>query len=340
MSELTTPRALIAGRLRRDYYITPGGQPRLDVPGGNLLFTTIGYLVWEHEQPPGMVARVGEDYPQEWLADFKRRGLDTRGIRVLAEAVELRSFFTYDEYMRYQADDPVAQFARLGIPFPRPLLGYRNPIPQLDSRTRFTPLSLRQNDIPAEYQGANAAHLAPIDYISHTLLPTLLRQAGFATITIDPSPGTMVPALWDDIPALLAGLTAFLPSEHEIRSLFQGRSADLWEMAAALAGYGCEQIVIKCGERGQILYNASSRERWEIPAYPARATDPTGVGAAFCGGFLAGYRRTLDPLQAVLYGNISASLVIEGSGAFFALDALPGLAQARLEALRQYVRKV
>ena len=337
---LPSPQYLIAGRLRRDYYITPSGNALLDVTGGNLLYTTIGLMVWEPDSPPGMVARVGEDYPQEWLDNFHRRGMDTRGIRVLPDTVELRSFFAYNERMQYQSDDPVAQFARLNMPFPRVLLGYRDPIPALDSRTNFTPLSLRQGDIPNEYLGANAAHLCPIDYISHTLLPTVLRQSGFATITIDPSPGSMTAALWDDTPALLNGLTAFMPSEPEIRSLFQGRSADLWEMAETLAGYGCELIVIKCGERGQLLYDAARRTRWEVPAYPARVADPTGVGAAFCGGFLAGYRRTLDPLDAVLYGNISASLVIEGSGAFFALDALPGLAEARLDNLRQYVRKI
>jgi len=68
--------------------------------------------------------------------------------------------------------------------------------------------------------------------------------------------------------------------------------------------------------------------------------DPTGIGDAFCGGFLAGFRHTYDPLQAVLHGNISASMVIEGHGPFYALEALPGLAQARLEALRQSVRKL
>lgn len=339
MSDLPIPHFLIAGRLRRDYYITPAGQAQLDVPGGNLLYTTIGLMIWEADSPPGMMARVGEDYPQEWLEDFARHGLDTRGIHVLPQPIELRSVFGYDEYMKYKAEDPVAQFAKAGILFPRQLLGYRSPIPPLDSRTSFTPLSLRQSDIPTEYLGANAAHLCPTDYISHTLLPTILRQAGFATITVDPSHGTMVPALWDDIPALLTGLTAFLPSEAKIRSLFRGRSAELWEMAVALAAYGCEQIVIKCGEHGQLLYDAASRTRWQIPAYPARVTDPTGAGAAFCGGFLAGYRRALDPLEAVLYGNVSASLVIEGSNAFFALDALPGLAQARLNALRQHVRR-
>jgi len=45
-------------------------------------------------------------------------------------------------------------------------------------------------------------------------------------------------------------------------------------------------------------------------------------------------------LAAVLHGNVSASLVIEGSGPFYALEALPGLAQARLEALRDAVSVV
>jgi ribokinase len=135
-------------------------------------------------------------------------------------------------------------------------------------------------------------------------------------------------------------LTAFLPNEEEIRSLFHGRSTDLWEMMEALAGYGCEFVVVKRGERGQLLFDRATKSRWEISAYPARVTDPTGAGDAFCGGFLAGYRQTYDPLQAVLHGSVSASLVVEGSGPFFALDALPGLAQARLEALREGVRKV
>jgi sugar/nucleoside kinase (ribokinase family) len=111
-------------------------------------------------------------------------------------------------------------------------------------------------------------------------------------------------------------------------------------MAETLGSYGCEIIVIKRGERGQILYDAVSNARWEIPAYPARWVNSTGAGDAFCGGFLAGYRSTYDPLEAVLHGNISASMTIEGSGPFYALDALPGLAQARLEALHESARRV
>jgi len=42
----------------------------------------------------------------------------------------------------------------------------------------------------------------------------------------------------------------------------------------------------------------------------------------------------------VLHGSVSASLAIEGSGAFHTLEALPGLAQARLDSLAGIVRQV
>ncbi len=125
-----------------------------------------------------------------------------------------------------------------------------------------------------------------------------------------------------------------------MRSLFQGRTNNLWEMAEALSAYGCEIIVIKGGERGQMLFDAASNVRWEVPNYPARQVNPIGAASAFSGGFLAGYRRTYDPLEATLYGNISASLVVEGFLPTYALDVLPGLPSARLEALRQNVRRL
>ena len=49
-----------------------------------------------------------------------------------------------------------------------------------------------------------------------------------------------------------------------------------------------------------------------IPAYPVTIVDPTGAGDAFCGGVLAGYRNTYDPLQAAMYGNISSAMIMEG----------------------------
>jgi sugar/nucleoside kinase (ribokinase family) len=339
--ERATPLFLVLGRLTRDYVLLPSGEPLLDIPGGSALYATVGLAIWEPQPPPAIVARVGEDYPQDWLENFQQHGLNVQGVRVLPEAIDLRTFSAIVNHTTRIFDDPVAHFARLGLPFPKALLGYRAAQGlAMDSRTRLLPVSLRQADIPEELMNANAAHMCPLDYLTHSLLPALLRQAEFTTVTLDPSPGYMNPTYWGDVPALLTGLTAFLPSEDEMRSLFQSRTNDLWEMAEALSAYGCEIIVIKCGERGQLLYDAATRSHWEIPPYPARFANPIGAGDAFCGGFLAGYRRTYDPLQAVMYGNISASLVVEGNLPTYALEAMPGLQEARLEALRQLARKV
>ncbi|MEE8356780.1 MAG: carbohydrate kinase family protein, partial [Anaerolineales bacterium] len=163
---------------------------------------------------------------------------------------------------------------------------------------------------------------------------------GFSTITLDPDSSYMDPAYFGDIPALITGLTAFMPSEEDLKNLYKGKTTDLWEMAADLCRYGCEMVVIKRGVNGQYLYDGASDKRWEITAYPARVKNPIGAGDAFCGGFLVGYRRTFDPLQATLYGSVASSLVIEGSGPFFALKALPGLARARLDYLQGAVREI
>ena len=331
---------ILAGQLCRDYALYPDGKALLDIPGGNLIYAAIGLGVWQPDVMPGLIARVGEDYPREWLEQFSSLGFDIRGIRILPEALDLRSFYVYADRTRRLTEDPVIHFGRLGQPLPKDLLNYRVKSTNFDSRTRLMTTSLRQSDIPDDYLNATAAHLCPVDYLTHTLLPAVMRQSGLTTVTLDPSAGSMTPTFWDDIPALAAGLTAFLPSENEMRSLFHGRSTDLWEMAETVASYGCEFVVIKRGESGQYLYDRTTRTRWEISAYPSRLVDPTGAGDAFCGGFLYGYQRTYDPLQAVLFGSISASMVIEGSGPYYALDAVSNLAQARLDAIKETVHKV
>ncbi len=332
------PKYLLLGQLRREYIITAEGKVRIDQPGGNLLYAATGLALWKEHA--GLIARVGEDYPRAWLEKIQGLGFEVSGVRILPEAHDLRAFIAYSDLHTRHTDDPVGHFARLEKEFPKSLLGYKDNSERIDDMNKLAPLSLRQTDVPEDYKYASAAHLCPLDYMAHSLMPAVLRQSGLTTITMDPSPGYMNSSFFYEVPALLTGLTAFLPSEDDVRALFQGRSDDLWEMAEALAAYGCDIIVIKRGVKGQYLYDAVSKIRYDIPAYPSRKADSTGAGDAFSGGFLVGYRRAYDPLQAVLHGNVSASLAIEGSGPFYALESLPGLAEARLETLPELVRKV
>ncbi len=332
------PTFVVAGRLTREYVLPPVGQPVLDAPGGSLLYAAAGLAVWEGQI--GLLGRVGEDYPRPWLRELERRSLDCEGIKVLPQNLDVRSFMAYNESFELSRGNPVSQFARREMTFPKALLGYQPPTETQRDPRKPEVLAPIPVEIPADYLQARAVHLCPLDFVSHTNLINAFRSGTAGTITLDPSGGYMNRQFQKDLRVVISGLTAFLPSEEELRTLFWGETHDLWEMAAAIGQYGCEIVVVKRGGRGQLVYDVKGQHRWELPAYPSRPADPTGAGDAFCGGFLAGYKKTYEPLSAAMYGNVSASLKVEGSGAFYPLDVLSGLATARLEALKDLVREV
>lgn len=329
---------IIAGRLQQSFLISPQGNAYLDILGGNLLFAAVGLAVWD--SGIGCIARVGENFPQAWLEQIAARGFDRRGIHIIDQEIDHRYFCACPDADTLLTDNPVAHFARLELPFPKTLLGYTPPSPQIDSRNRPGLLTLRQNDFPPDYLDATAAHLCPNDFLSHMLLPSVLKQGHIHTVTIEPGINYMNPVFLDDLPVLLNGITAMHTSEEKINNLFQGRSTDLWEMAEAVTNFGCETVVVRRGGSGQYVFHRPSRARWIVPAYSSmQEVNPVGARDAFCGGFLAGYRQTYDPLYAALTGAISSSIVMESAQPFYALDTLPGLAKARAEALRDRVRR-
>ncbi|HTP02896.1 MAG TPA: carbohydrate kinase family protein [Anaerolineales bacterium] len=332
------PTYVVAGHITREYILPPAGQPLLDAPGGTALYAAGGLLPWDGSA--GILARVGEDYPRPWLKQIEARGLDIRGIEILEQSLDLRSFRAYNNEFEATRGSPVSQFARRGLTFPKVLLGYQDPS-EVEKDPREAELqSPLATAIPMDFRDARAVHLCPLDFVSHNHLTTAFRAGSVATLTLEPSAAYMNPSFLKDLRVIVTRLTAFLASEDELQALFWGLTHDPWEMAAAIGEYGCDFIVIKRGGHGQLIYDVQARRRWEVPSYPARPTDPTGAGDAFCGGFLAGFRKTYDPVEATLYGNVSASLKMEGTGAFYPLDMLPGLAEARLHALRDLARQI
>jgi cytidine kinase len=332
------PTFLIAGRLTRDYLLPPLGLPKLDVPGGSVLYAAGGLAIWATES--GLIARVGEDYPRQWLRDFEARGFDVRGVKTLPQSMDLRSFVAYTDMHEMSRGSPVSHFARREMTFPKALLGYQSHEESYEDLRVLNPDLPVATDVPRDYHKARAVHLCPLDFVNQSQLVLALKGGSIGTLSLDPSPHYMKPTFWRDLRIVLQGVTTFHPSEEELRALFWGETNDLWEMAKTICEYGCEIVVIKRGAQGQMVYDSKSNRRWEIPAYPSRMADPTGAGDAFCGGYLAGFLKTNDPLEAALFGSVSASLKVEGSGPFYALDVLPGLAQARLNALRELAHEV
>jgi len=337
----TTPELVFLGGLREDYCITHDGRTIERALGGNAVYAAVGARLWGASV--GILGRVGDNFPLDWLRLIEAAGIGVEGIKRLPKELDTRTFYAYLSAVDRTDTHPALHYQRIGKPLPKALIDYESSTTGQDERQNFPELAVRPEDIPDCYLGAAGMHLAPADYLTHSTVPYNFRetsQDGSAVISLDPSERYMSPAFRDDLPRLLHGLDAFLPSEAEARAFLPYKRQTTFELAERFAAMGPKFIVIKLGPAGQILLDARRDERWIIPAYPGKVRDVTGAGDAYCGGFLLGLIRTGSPVEAALYGSVSASLIIEGTGALFALDATPGLSRARLDALRSRVKKV
>ena len=259
---------------------------------------------------------------------------------VRPEPLDTRTFYAYLSLEERDDTDPAAHFRRIGQPLPPALAGYATSTEGQEHRRRFSPLGVRPEEVVPDYLEARAFHLAPYDFSVHASLPGLVRARPHRILTCDPSIRYMQPGCAAEASEIIGQLDAFLPSEMETRAFFGSELDDLWQAAEAFGAMGAGCAVLKLGARGQFVYAAASRRKWHVPAFPTKVVDVTGAGDAYCGGFLVGLAETGEPLEAALRGCISASLVVEGIGALYALDQAPGAASARLAELRSAVKIV
>jgi hypothetical protein len=328
----------IAGNLTRDYIVKSENEYYLDTPGGHALYSAVGMLLWQ--EYPGLLSIVGENYPQEWTNLFADQGINIQGIQSIPVPRDHRQFYGYLEENQIQTDSPISYFDRVHLPFPKSLIGYHAEHRALDSHISTTPSFCRISDIPDLFLDCSSAHLCPMDIQSHQILPDVMRQKHVTTISINASASYMDPLFLDQIPFLVNYLAVFHISEKNIRALFRNRTKDLWEMAETIGNFGCELLIIHRTNNTYYLYNGLNHEKWIIPAYPVQIRNLIGVEDAFCGGFLANFRKTFDPIESALYGAISASFTAQGFGPFYPLDVYPDLPVARLNSLRRIVRKL
>lgn len=332
------PEFVVVGGLREDYFITADGDVHLCEIGGNAVYTGVGARLWNKNV--ALVSRVGENYPTDWITQFAARGFDTRAIKILAGHHDTRTFYAYLSLEERVDVDPAGHFARVGRLLPPELKDYASSTEGQEDKQVFAPLAPRPADIPAMFKDARGLHVSPCDYLTQRTLPEAMHANGIKTVSCDPSVRYMQPGNKAEVAGVVRGLSAFLPSEMEVRSYHRNDTVNLWEAAAEFAAMGCPIVAIKRGAHGSYVYHAETDSRWHVPAYPVTIRDVTGAGDAYCGGFNVGLAETGDPVEAALRGAVSASIVIESTGALTGLDAHPRLAQARLSHLRESVRKL
>ena len=326
-------QTIIIGDIQRETIINLAGNIYLDQPGGSLIYSGSAYRFWS--EGPGLIARIGENIPEAYLSQLENIGMNIKGIHRINSQYESRSFYAMINEDQFDTENPVGYFGRLKQPFPKILLGYSGLPFQKENRNQPSPKTLFPEDVPETYWSASMALLGSVDYLSLNMLAPHLRNNSMKTLVIKPSTETMNPSFWYEFPALVRGCTGLICTQKGALNLFLGKSENLWEIAETIATYGLEYVIITYGAKGQLVYDQLNHSRWQIPAYPIKVIDTVHASDTFAGAFMAGFQKHFDPLKASFYGNIACSIKLEGSGAFYLLDALPGLANARLEVIKE-----
>jgi ribokinase len=285
------------------------------------------------------------NFATEWLNQLRLAGVDAAGVTSPTELADPAT-----EWFFYQADGSrrdllfasPAEIARAGVPLPMgieqvlcldasELLRLENTV-QAASAGRAEPRPARQEQLAPsqaieQMRGAQAVHLSPSTYDMHVAVAESLSRDG-RLVSLDP--GHYVRDMpVDRLAELLQWVTIFAPSEREVIE-FRG-PCDLEQAARDFAVLGPTIVVVKLGPNGSYVFDKQTGRGRHVPAFRVEALDPTGCGDSYCGGFLAGYVETGDPLEAACRGTVAASFTVQGFGATYTLRFTREDAQCRLQ---------
>jgi adenosine kinase len=228
---------------------------------------------------PRLWATVGEDF-EEYRAWLESKGIDTSGARVVP-GVYTASFFVNTD----RANAQIASF------YPG-AMGYA------------AELSLHElKDCPPDL-----VMISPNDPAAMLLYVHECQEMGFPYI-YDPSQ-QIVRMTGEDLRNGINCALALFVNDYEY-ALIQKMTG--MQVADILKNKPEAFVVITRGEQGASVYTGDNVA--EVPVVrPERIVDPTGVGDAFRGGFLTGYRLGLDALTCGQMGALAATYCLEQSG--------------------------
>ena len=271
---------LVVGTVAFDSIETPRGSVER-VLGGSASYFAVAASFFS---PVKIVGVIGQDFPEDYLAIFSRRGIDLEGLaREKGETFHWRG--------RYHEDLNVRDTVELHL---NVLVGF---VPRL----------------PESYRGAEYVFLGNIDpAMQMEVLNQLERMRLVACDTMD----HWIQGSSDELRKVLRKIEMLIINDSEAR-LLSGEH-NIVRAARAILKLGPKVVLIKRGEYGVLQFSDSSV--FATPAYPLEEVfDPTGAGDSFAGGFLGYLARSRDHSQkglrrAIVYGSVVASFTVEDFG--------------------------
>jgi ribokinase len=302
-------------------------------PGGNALYAAVGANIWSNQV--GIAAVVGYDWPPEYTTRLDQSAIDTSGL-VRKDEETLRAWTIYElsGYRRYFSRNTEVVLLTPSPFSSTPLTAEESAAYSAAARRVHLRNSPLPQELAADLWHVASIHLSPMRPETTLAWIEALQDKPDIFVSVDILPYPLNGNFDDpDLLKLLHRADAFMPSEVEAESLMPG--FEINSFCYEIARRGPKIVVIKQGDHGAVLYDREQDAFHQILPYPAYVDDLTGAGDSFCGGFAVGYLETGDPVQAALYGTVSASFIIEGFGGLHALQIGRAQAEERLAKLRE-----
>jgi len=270
----------VVGSIGLDTIQTPAGRVH-EVLGGSAAYFA---LAARYFLPVSVVAVVGKDFPGEARAMLDQPDVDLSGLE-MAEGKTFRWEGVYSDDMNTRATIRT----------------------ELNVFERFDP------KLPDRTRALRNVFLANIDPV---LQRNVLGQLAQPRLVLADTMNYWIRNKRDELMETLKQVRILIINEEEAREI--SGEALTHKAARAILTMGPETVVVKQGEHGAFLQNASVF--FSCPAFPIETVvDPTGAGDTFAGGFfgaLARMGRVNDHnlRRAVVYGCVLASFTVEGFG--------------------------
>ena len=271
---------IVVGTMAFDAIETPFGKTD-QIVGGSA--TYVAYAASNFLKPVQQVSIVGYDFPEEEMADLKKRGVELEGVEVIKDK---KSFFWSGRYhMDMNTRDTL--------------------ITDLNVLADFNP------QIPESYQGAEFLMLGNLmPKLQKSVIEQLRERPKL--IVLDTMNFWMESAL-EDLKDVLKMVDVLMVNDAEARQL--SGEFSLVKAAKKIMAMGPKYLIIKKGEHGALLFH--NDEVFYAPALPLEDVfDPTGAGDTFAGGFIGHLARTKD----VSFENMKTAIIVGSAMASFCVE--------------------
>ena len=284
------------GTVAFDAIETPFGKTD-KIVGGACTYISLSAAYFNNS--PHLISVVGEDFPNETIALFKDRGINTEGLQIKNGE---KTFFWSGKYHQDM-----------------------NTRDTLD--TQLNVLESFDPTVPNSYQDCDILMLGNL---TPSVQMKVIKQMETRPklIVLDTMNFWMEIAM-KDLKKVIKEIDVLTINDEEARLLSGVHS--LRKAAKIILEMGPKYLIIKKGEHGALLFGDNNI--FYAPALPLEEVfDPTGAGDTFAGGFV-GHLSSCDTIdwdamkKAIIVGSAVASFTVEK----FGIDKLIELDKSQIE---------